>query len=107
MSGLGIGAAVAFAAVGFGAIAWAASRPHTVVEFAQDVAVVTHGRLPPGLGEDLSGALRLSPGTVGRLEIRGRGDSLKLTMKGLDEGTEQRFRNVLLLRKRELGKRPK
>ena len=102
MSGLGIGAAAALAVAGFGAIGWAASRPHTVVEFAQDVAVVTRGKLPPGLGEDLSGSLRLSPGVVGRLEIRGRGDTLKLTMKGLDEGTQQRVRNVVLLRKREL-----
>lgn len=104
MSGLGIGAAVALATIGFGAIGWAATRPHTVVEFAEDVAVVTRGRLPTGLTEDLTGSLRLSPGTVGRLEIRGLGDNLKLTMRGLDEGAEQRIRNVVLLRKRELGR---
>ncbi len=47
--------------------------------------------------------MKLSPGSAGRLEIRGRGETLKLKMVGLDEGTEQRIRNVVLLRKRELG----
>ena len=96
--------ALAFLAVlGFAGIAWAVSRPHSVVEFAEDCAVVTRGSLPRGLAAELSGVARLAPGLVGRLEIRGRGDTLKLSMKGLDEGTEQRIRNVVLLRKRELG----
>jgi len=98
-----MGAAVGLAVAGFGAIAWAASRPHTVVNFAAGTARIAHGRLPPGLEKDLSGAMKLSPGSAGRLEIRGRGETLKLKMVGLDEGTEQRVRNVVLLRKRELG----
>ncbi len=98
-----MGATVVLAIAGFGAIGWAASRPHTVVEFAKSRAQITHGHLPPGLVNDLSGAMKLSPGSAGRLEIRGRGETLKLKMVGLDEGTEQRIRNVVLLRKRELG----
>jgi len=98
-----MGAAVGLAVVGFGAIAWAASRPQTTVEFAAGKAEVTRGRLPRGLADDLSSTMKLSPGARGRLEIRGRGETLKLKMVGLDEGTEQRVRNVVLLRKRELG----
>jgi hypothetical protein len=103
LSSLGLGATLALAVAGFGAIAWAASRPHTVVNFAAGTARIAHGRLPPGLAADLSGAMKLSPDATGRLEVRGRGDSLKLRITGLDEGTEQRLRNVVLLRRRELG----
>jgi len=106
LSGLGLGAAVGLAVIGFGAIGWAASRPHTVVEFAPSKATVQRGKLPAGLSGELGGAMKLSPGASGRLEIRGRGETLKLRFSGLDEGTEQRLRNVVLLRKRELGKRP-
>jgi hypothetical protein len=98
-----MGAVLGIAVAGFAAIGWAASRPQTIVEFAAGRSEVTRGRLPRGLADDLSGTLKLSPQANGRLEIRGRGDSLKLKMVGLDEGTEQRVRNVVLLRKRELG----
>lgn len=103
MSGLGLSAAVGLAVIGFGAIGWAASRPHTVVELAPSKATVQRGKLPTGLVGELRGAMKLSPGASGRLEIRGRGETLKLSFSGLDEGTEQRLRNVVLLRKRELG----
>lgn len=103
MSGLGLGAAVGLAVIGFGAIGWAASRPHTVVKLTTTKVSVERGRLPTGLSGELRGAMKLSPGASGRLDIRGGGETLKLSFSGLDEGTEQRLRNVVLLRKRELG----
>ena len=53
------------------------------------------------LDRDLEDALKLSPGAEGGLRIFSRDDRLELKIEGLDPGTEQRIRNVVLLRKQD------
>ncbi len=78
-------------------------RAHTVVRFSDSQVEVLRGRLPPTLLDDLRG-LRWTQGSApGSLEIRGQGESLELTTHDLAEDTAQRIRNIVLLRKSELG----
>ncbi len=85
--------------VGFGAIAAAARRPHTLVELADSKAKLARGQLPPGLLSELGDIARSSPDSTGQLEIHGQQDSLRLVTRGLDEAVEQRLRNVVLLQR--------
>jgi hypothetical protein len=91
------GVVVLAAALLVGAVLWL-RRAHTVVRLQGGKAELVRGALPPGLLSDLRDVAR-STGADGRLEIRGQGPSLALSIKGLDEGPEQRVRNVTLLRK--------
>lgn len=81
-----------------GGAVWFFNRAHTVVRLQGGKATLDRGALPPGLLSDLGDVARMT-GADGRLELRGEGAGLKLTIKGLPEGPEQRVRNVTLLRK--------
>lgn len=92
-------------AAGIAAFAWWVSRPHTVVTFSAGDASLDRGALPPGLLGDLKDVAKgLPPEARGRLGIQGQGDTLKLELKGLPEFVEQRVRNVVLLRRRQIRK---
>ncbi len=92
---------IVVAALGaFGAFVGLISRPHTLVRIADGKALLVRGALPPGLLRDLQGVARgLSPSDAGTLGLHGQGDTLKLAIRGLDEGGEQRVRNVVLLQR--------
>ncbi len=95
----------ALVALGFFAIAKAAGRAHTVVQLERGSARLVKGQPPPGLVADLKGVAKMSPQTAGRVELRGQGDTLKVTTPGLSEGEEQRVRNVVLLHKTRIRSR--
>ena len=87
-----------------GLLAFAAvlNRAHTVVRFDAGRATLLRGALPPGLLRDLADVARGLHAARGLLELRGQGDTLKLGVRGLDDGPAQRVRNVVLLRRREI-----
>lgn len=87
--------------VGFGLIAALASRPKASLTIRGGQVDLIDGSLPPGLERDLEDALKLSPGAEGGLRIFSRDDRLELKIEGLDPGTEQRIRNVVLLRRQD------
>jgi hypothetical protein len=91
-----------FLLAGFGLIGWRASRPHTVVAFQDGAAHLQRGQLPPGLLRDLGDVARHASFETGALQISGQGEGLKLTTVGLNEGTDQRVRNVVLLRRQQI-----
>lgn len=95
---LGLVAAAALLLVGF---VWFVSRPRVVVELGSGKARVTRGQLLPAALRDLKDVARHT-GATGRVEIRGRKATLKLGFRGLDDGTQQRLRNVLLLHRDRL-----
>ena len=77
-------------------------RAHTVIQFSASGVELRRGAPPQALLRDLSD-LRLPEGApVGRLEIRGQGETLELTTHGLSDELAQRVRNVVLLRKAQL-----
>ena len=94
--------ALLVAGLGFAGIAAAASRPHTRVEIASGSATLTRGALPPGLLSDLRDVARHAPQAEGAVELRGQLDTLKITVRDLPEDIEQRVRNVVLLKRRQI-----
>jgi hypothetical protein len=93
-------AACAIGAIGF--FVWFISRPRISVRLGGGRAVVQRGQLPPGLLSELNDIARHLDGGAGDVQIRGTGATLKLTVRGLDEGPAQRVRNVVLLRRDRL-----
>ncbi len=78
------------------------SRPRVVVRLAGGKTEVVRGELPPGVLGDLRDVARHAPQATGRIELRGRQSTLTIKFPGLDEGTAQRLRNVLLLQRDRL-----
>ncbi|HCP44661.1 MAG TPA: hypothetical protein DIU15_01295 [Deltaproteobacteria bacterium] len=91
---------------GLGIFSWLVSRAHTVVQFSDHGPQLVRGYLPPGLLSDLQDIDRSAGGIVGRLSIRGQGDTLELNVSGMGDREEQRIRNVVMLRRRQL-RRPR
>ncbi len=87
---------------GLGAFVWFVGRPRVAVDLSGGKAVLRRGQLPPGLLSELDDIARTGPELVGRVEIRGRGATLKVAVLGLTEGPAQRVRNVLMLRRDQL-----
>lgn len=94
-------ALVAAFALGVGGFVWFVSRARIVVELGGGKATVTRGELIPSALRELRDVARHT-NAAGRLEIRGSKATLKLRFVGLDAGTEQRIRNVLLLQRDRL-----
>ena len=94
-------ALVAAFALGVGGFVWFVSRARIVVELGGGKATVSRGQLIPAALRDLDDVARHSSAR-GRVEIRGSKATLKLRFVGLDDGTEQRIRNVLLLQRDRL-----
>ena len=92
---------VVFALVGFGLIGALANRPRATLTFRNGQIDLLTGALPPGLERDLEDALKLSPGASGGMRIFGRDDRIDIKIEGVDMGTEQRLRNVVMLRKQD------
>ena len=95
-------ALVLFTAAVIGGFVWAISRPRIAVRLSGGSAVLERGELPGGLLSELNDVARLQPSIDGTLQVRGRGDTLKVTIVGLDDGPAQRVRNVVLLRRDRL-----
>jgi hypothetical protein len=77
-------------------------RAHTIIEFSNSGVELRRGSPPQALLRDL-GDLRVPEGAaVGRLEIRGQGETLELSTHALSDELAQRVRNVVLLRKAQL-----
>ncbi len=87
---------------GVAGFVWFVSRPRIAIELQGGRAVLVRGALPPGLLSELKDVARQAPGEDGRVAIHGRGQTLKVTVTGLDEGIAQRVRNVVLLRRDRL-----
>ncbi len=81
---------------------WFVSRPRVVVRLQGGKTEVVRGELPAGVLSDLRDVARHSPQATGRVELRGRQSTLTIKFPGLDEGTAQRLRNVLLLQRDRL-----
>ena len=81
---------------------WHVSRPRILVELSGGRATVLRGQLMPAALGDLRDVARSAPQAQGKVAIRGRQATLRLSFSGLDAGTEQRLRNVLLLRRDRL-----
>ena len=79
------------------------SRAHTVVQFVDhEGARLVRGVLPPGLLADLQDISRAAGGIVGQLAIHGQGDTLEINIVGVEGNEEQRIRNVVMLRRRQI-----
>ena len=82
-----------------------ANRAHSVVRLGDGRIELVRGDLPGSLLGDLRDiARRLRP--TGTVEIRGEGDALAVTTKGLDGQAAQRVRNVVLLHRNHI-RRPR
>lgn len=84
------------------AFVWFVSRPRVVVRLQAGTAEIARGQLPPGLLGEVRDVARHAPRALGRIELRGRKATLTIKFPGLDEGTAQRLRNVLLLQRDRL-----
>lgn len=93
--------ALLFAAL-VGWIAWSAGRAHTVAELRAGKLVVRRGALPPALLRDLADLARDLPQARGRIELRGRGETLDVRCPDLDEVAAQRARNAVLFHRRSI-----
>ena len=77
-------------------------RAHTIINLSEAGVELRRGSPPAALLRDLGG-LRLPAGSpMGRLEVRGQGDTLELTTHDLSDDIAQRVRNVVLLRRAQL-----
>ncbi len=81
---------------------WFVSRARVVVALCHGTAQVVRGDLPGGVFAEIRDVARHAPRAAGRVEIRGRRGTLGIAFTGLDEGTAQRLRNVLLLHRDRL-----
>lgn len=77
--------------------------PHTIVRIADGKAKVARGKPPARLIHDLDDVARKAPEASGRVEVSGRGSSLRLRVAGLADPLQQRVRNVVLLHRDRLG----
>ena len=84
---------------GVAGFVWFVSRPRIAIELRGGRAILVRGELPPGLLSELKDVARQAPEDDGQVTIHGRGQTLKVTVTGLDEGPAQRVRNVVLLRR--------
>lgn len=78
-------------------VAWGMrfARPHTEVAIEGGRARLVRGTPPPGLVGDLADLARAAPEARGTVSLSGGGDALHISVAGLDEGFEQRVRNVV------------
>ncbi len=71
------------------------NRAHTEVKLGAGRAEIVRGEPPGGLVRDLGDVARQSR-AVGRVVIRGGGETLAVSTQGLDDRTAQRVRNVVV-----------
>jgi hypothetical protein len=92
---------LAFAGLVAGFI-WFVSRPRVVVRLEGGRTELVRGELPAAVLGELRDVARHAPQARGQVELRGRQSTLTIKFPGLDEGTAQRLRNVLLLQRDRL-----
>jgi hypothetical protein len=82
------------------------NRAHSIVRLSAGIAEQTRGDLPGALLGDLQDVAKRHRSADGRVEIRGEGAALTVTIQGLDGKTAQRVRNVVMMFRKQI-RRPR